>query len=395
MSAKIFQMKVPFSYVFRNLWARKWTTALTAGGMGLVVFVFAAVLMLDAGLNKTMVGTGSFENVVIIRKGAETEIQSGISRDQASLIESLENIARDARGVPMISKESVVLISMQKKGQNRGSNIVTRGLSSMGLTLRPQAKIIVGRMFKEGSSEVIVGRNVNEQFDGADIGQTLRFAGRDWTIVGVFDAQKSAFDSEVWGDVQQLMQAFRRVVYSSVIAKLSSSDKFDVVAQTVEDDIRLALQSKREQLFYEDQSRSLSTFISFLGLMLSFIFSTGAMIGAAITMYSAVASRTGEIGTLRALGFRRPSILVAFLTESLLLSLVGGFAGLFFATFLQAITISTLNSQTFSQLAFGFVLTSKIVVQTLVFTLIMGFIGGFLPAVKAARMKIVDSLRAA
>ncbi len=395
MWARLFRLKVPFSYVFRNLWTRKLTTLLTAAGMGLVVFVFAAVLMLDAGLKRTMVGTGSYDNVVMIRKGAETEIQSGVTRDQASLIESMPNIARDGDGKPMVSKESLVLISLQKKGQNRGSNIVTRGLSTMGLTLRPQASIISGRMFREGSSEVVVGRNVNEQFDGAEIGQTLRFAGRDWTIVGVFDAQKSAFDSEVWGDVQQLMQAFRRIVYSSVIAKLSDAEKFDIVAKEVDDDIRLTLQSKREQLFYEDQSRALSTFISILGTVLSIIFSLGAMIGAAITMYSAVATRTGEIGTLRALGFRRASILAAFLTESLLLALVGGIAGLFFASFLQAITISTLNFQSFSQLAFGFTLTPKIVVQTLIFSLFMGFIGGFLPAIKAARMKIVDSLRAA
>jgi putative ABC transport system permease protein len=236
---------------------------------------------------------------------------------------------------------------------------------------------------------------VNEQFDGSEIGQSLRFGGRDWQIVGIFDAQKSAFDSEVWGDVEQLMQSFRRASFSSVIAKLSQSEGFDKLVVDVDDDIRLNLQAKREQIFYEDQSRQLSTFITILGTVLSVIFSLGAMIGAAITMYSAVATRTGEIGTLRALGFRRPSILAAFLLESLLLAMIGGLAGLFFATFLQAITISTLNFQSFSQLAFSFVLTPKIIIQTLLFSLLMGFIGGFLPAIKASRMKIVDSLRAA
>ena len=388
-------MKIPFSYIFRNLWTRKLTTILTAAGMGLVVFVFAAVLMLDAGLKKTMVGTGSFDNVVMIRKGSETEIQSGVSRDQASLVESMSNIARGPDGKPVVSKESLILISLNKKGQERGSNIVTRGVSPLGLTMRPQAKIIRGRLFREGSSEVIVGRAVNEQFDGTEIGQSLRFGGRDWQIVGIFDAQKSAFDSEVWGDVEQLMQAFRRASFSSVIAQLSRSDGFDKLVADVDDDIRLNLQAKREQIFYEDQSRALSTFITILGTVLSVIFSLGAMIGAAITMYSAVATRTGEIGTLRALGFRRPSILAAFLLESLLLAMVGGLAGLFFATFLQAITISTLNIQSFSQLAFSFVLTPKIIIQTLLFSLLMGFIGGFLPAIKASRMKIVDSLRAA
>jgi ABC-type antimicrobial peptide transport system permease subunit len=392
---KIGPLKIPFSYSFRNLWTRKLTTALTAAGMGLVVFVFAAVLMLDAGLKQTMVGSGSYDNVVMIRKGSETEIQSGVSRDQASLIDASPSVARGEGGVPMVSKESLILISINKKGQERGSNIVTRGVSPMGLTLRPQVKIIQGRQFRPGSSEVIVGRNVHEQFDGTSIGQTLRFGGREWTIVGIFDAGKSAFDSEVWVDVEQLMQAFRRGNFSSVIAKLAKSDGFDGMVKEIEDDVRLNLQPKREQIFYEDQSRALSTFISYLGLILSFIFSIGAVIGAAITMYSAVATRVAEIGTLRALGFRRPSILIAFLMESLLLALVGGLAGLFFASFLQTITISTLNIQSFSQLAFSFLLTPKIVVQTIIFSLFMGFIGGFLPAVKASRMKIVDSLRAA
>jgi putative ABC transport system permease protein len=388
-------MKIPFSYIFRNLWTRKLTTALTAAGMALVVFVFAAVLMLDAGLKQTMGGTGSFDNVVAIRAGSETEIQSGVSRDQAALVESMPQVARNKLGEVMASKESLVLISLFKTGQDKGSNIVTRGVSPMGITLRPQVKIKQGRMFREGSSEIVVGRNVHADFDGTQIGQSIRFAQREWTIVGVFDGGGSAFDSEIWGDVTQLMQAFRRNGFSSVIVKLSSSDNFDSLVKDIKADVRLTLDAKREQIFYEDQSRALSTFISILGSVLSVIFSIGAIIGAAITMYSSVAMRTGEIGTLRALGFRRPSILVAFLSESLLLGLVGGLMGLFFATFLQAITISTLNFQSFSQLAFSFALTPKIVVQTILFSLLMGFIGGFLPAMRAARMKIVDSLRAA
>ena len=388
-------MKVPFSYVFRNLWARKLTTLLTAGGMALVAFVFAAVLMLDAGLNRTMVGTGSIDNVIFIRKGAETEIQSGITRDQVALVESQPQVARGADGNAMASKESLVLISLTKTGQDKGSNIVTRGVSPMGFTLRPQVKIFQGRLFQPGSSEIVVGKSIHEAFDGVAIGQKLRFAQREWLIVGTFDGGKSAFDSEVWGDVEQLMQAFRRTNYSSVIVKMSGVDNFDALVKGVADDIRIALEGKRERLFYEDQSRALSTFISFLGIFLSVIFSVGAMIGAAITMYSSVAMRTAEIGTLRALGFRQPSILVAFLTESLLLGLVGGLAGLMCAAFLQSITISTMNFQSFSQLAFGFILTPKVMLETLIFSLAMGFIGGFLPAVKASRMKIVDSLRAA
>ena len=388
-------MKIPFSYIFRNLLARKLTTLLTASGMALVVFVFAAVLMLDAGLKKTMVGTGRLDNVLAIRTGAQTEIQSGVTREQAALIESMPQVARGQSGEAMASKESLVLISLYKTGQDKGSNIVTRGVSPMGIVLRPQVNIVEGRMFRPGSSEIVVGRNINREFDGTGLGQSIRFAQRDWTIVGVFDGGKSAFDSEVWGDVDQLMQSFRRFNYSSMIVQLADSNAFDALAKNIAADVRLTIDVKREQLFYEEQSRALSTFISFLGLLLSVVFSIGAMIGAAITMYSSVAMRTAEIGTLRALGFRRLSILVAFLSESLLLGLVGGIAGLFFATFLQAITVSTLNFQSFSQLAFSFTLTPAIIIQTVVFSLFMGFIGGFLPALRAARMKIVDSLRAA
>jgi len=388
-------MKIPFSYIFRNLWTRKLTTLLTAGGMALVVFVFAAVLMLNAGLRETMVGTGRIDNAVFIRKGAETEIQSGVTRDQAALIESLPQIARGEDGRPLASKESLVLISLTKKGQDKGSNIVARGLSPIGFALRPQVKIAQGRFFRPGSSEIIVGKSIAEEFSDVAVGQTLHFAKRDWVIVGVFDGGKSAFDSEVWGDADQLMQAFRRVVYSSVIARLNNVNEFEATAKSVDDDIRIALQSKQEQLFYEDQSRALSNFITWLGIFLSVIFSLGAMIGAAITMYSSVAMRTAEIGTLRALGFRRASVLAAFLGESLLLGLVGGIGGLAVASFLQAFTISTMNFQSFSQLAFGFVLTPGIVIETILFSLFMGFVGGFLPAVKASRMKIVDSLRAA
>lgn len=388
-------MQIPFSYILRNLWTRKLTTLLTASGMGLVVFVFAAVLMLDAGLKKTMVGTGSMDNVLAIRSGAETEIQSGITRDQAGLLEAMPQIARNATGQPLISKESLVLISLVKAGQDKGSNVVTRGLSPMGIELRPQVKMIEGRMFRPGSSELVVGRNINREFNGAELGQSLRFAQRDWTIVGVFDGGGSAFDSEVWGDAEQLMQAFRRLNFSSALLKLTRSDRFEALQKDISAEVRLTIDVKREQLFYEDQSRALSLFITILGNVLTVIFSIGAIIGAAITMYASVAMRTSEIGTLRALGFRRPAILVAFLGESMLLGLAGGLAGLFFATFLQALTISTLNFQSFSQLAFSFTLTPTIVAQTLVFSVFMGFVGGFLPAVRAARMKIVDSLRAA
>jgi putative ABC transport system permease protein len=389
------QMKIPISYVARNLWVRKLTTGLTAGGMALVVFVFAAVLMLDAGLRSTLVSTGSADNVVVIRQGSQTEVQSGVFRDQASLIETSPEVARGPDGQALVSKEVVVLNSLPKLDDpKKRSNVVVRGLPEMGKTLRPQVKMTEGRMFRAGSSEIVVGSSVARQFAGVELGQQLSFAGRQWTVVGVFDAGRSAFDSEIWGDVEQMMQAFRRIAYSSVIAKLADANSFDALKMRLDEDPRLKVDIKRERRFYEDQSASLSNFITLLGMALSIIFSLGAMIGATITMYAAVATRTAEIGTLRALGFQRASILAAFLAESLLLAFLGGLAGLIAASFLTAITVSTTNFTSFSELAFSFTLTPRIVAQALAFALLMGFVGGFLPAIRASRMKIVDALRA-
>ena len=388
-------MTIPFSYIVRNVGARKLTTALTAGGMALVVYVFATVLMLAAGLEKTLVSTGQDDNVVVIRRSAQTEIQSGVDRRQASIVSSLPDIAVGQNGERLISKEPVVLINLQKRGTNKPSNVVIRGVTPAGLTLRPQVELVEGRMFRPGTSEVIAGRAIANGFQGAGVGETLRFASRDWTVVGVFDAGHTGFDSEIWGDAEQMLQAFRRLGFSVVIFRLADTDRFDAVKKELESDPRLTVEAKRETRFYADQSEALSKFISYLGTTISVIFSIGAIIGAMITMYASVASRTGEIGTLRALGFSRAAILAAFLVEALLLGLLGGIFGLAAASAMQAISISTMNFQTFAELAFSFTLTPRIIVASLLFALAMGFIGGFLPAVRAARLKIVDALRAA
>ncbi len=388
-------MRIPFSYILRNLWTRRLTTLLTAGGMGLVVFVFAAVLMLDAGLRRTLVSTGSLDNALLMRQGSQTEIQSILYRDQASLVETMPEVARSAAGDPMTSKEIVALIAIPKRGSDKPANIVVRGMSPVGIALRPQVKLAAGRFFRPGTSEIVVGSGVSGGFDGVGIGEQLRFAGREWIVVGMFEGGKSAFDSEVWGDVEQMVQAFRRISFSSMLVRLGNRSDFDSFARRIATDQRLTLEVKPEPVFYEEQSRSLSQFISILGITLSAIFSIGAMIGAMITMYAAVANRTAEIGTLRALGFRRSSILAAFLLESILLALAGGVVGLALASFLQVFTVTTMNFQSFSQLAFGFDLTPRVVAMTLAFSVSMGLVGGFLPSVRAARLEIVDALRAA
>jgi putative ABC transport system permease protein len=387
-------MGVPISYSFRNLWTRRLTTLLTASGMALVVFVFAAILMLAEGLRKTLVETGSYDNVVVVRKGSSSEVMSWVYRLQASIVETQPEVVIGADGQPLLAKEMVVLINLPKRGTNASSNVVIRGIGADSLALRPQVKLVEGRMPRPGLSEVIAGRSVAERFKGGGIDETLRFGMRDWRVVGIFDAGNTGFSSEIWGDADQLMQAFRRTVYSSVVFKLRDPSEFERVKKRIESDPRLTLEAKRENRYYADQSERMAQFLRILGTALTIIFSLGAIIGAMITMYSAVATRTSEIGTMRALGFKRMSVMGAFVVEALLLGLIGGCSGLFFASFLQLLTISTMNFQTFSELAFSFTLTFDIVWKGLGFSLIMGLVGGVLPAFRASRMNIVDALRA-
>jgi ABC-type lipoprotein release transport system permease subunit len=350
--------------------------------------------MMAAGLQKTLVETGSDDNVVVFRKGSTSEVMSGIDRKQASIVEMLPQMAVGGDGRRLVAKEVVVLIALPKRGAGN-SNVVVRGIQEASIPLRPQVKLVAGRMFRMGSSEIIVGNSIAKGFTGVGLQGTLNWGMRKWTVVGIFDAGNTGFSSEIWGDVDQVMQAFRRPVYSSLIFRLNNPDTFPAAKTAVETDPRLTLEAKQETRYYLDQSEMMAKFLRILGLSLTIIFSIGAIIGAMITMYSAVANRIGEIGTMRALGFRRRSILAAFLAESLLLGSIGGLVGLFFASFMQFITVSTVNFQTFSELAFKFTLTGPIVLQAMAFSLVMGLIGGMLPALRASRMRIVEALRAA
>ena len=385
---------LPLAYVARNLWVRRVTTALTAGGMALVVYVFATVLMMSEGIRATLVATGQPDNMMVLRKGAGAEINSAISREQVAVIDALAQIALDAQGQRLVSHEPVVLDTLAKRDSGKPSNVTVRGTSLVALGLRPQVHLIQGRAFRPGTSEIITGRAVARGFAGAALGESLHFAGRQWRVVGVFDAGGSAFDSEIWGDSEQMMQAFRRSAYSSVVFKLGNPAQAATVVQQLEGDPRLTLEAKPERQFYAEQSQALATFIRLLGLSLSIIFSIGAVVGAMITMFATVASRVSEIGTLRALGFRRAAILWVFLLESSLLSAVGGVAGLAAASLMQAVHISTVNFQTFAEIAFRFALTPAIAAESMGFALLMGIVGGVLPAWRAARLQIVDCLRA-
>lgn len=383
---------IPLLYSFRNLLTRRLTTTLTSLGMALVVFVFATILMLAEGFRKTLVDTGSYDNVIVIRRASTTEIQSGIDRNQSSIIEIQPEIAIGENGLRLLAKEFVVIINLLKKGSERPSNVTIRGIGNQSYLLRPQVRLIEGRMPRVGLSEIIAGKGIAKRFKGCGIGEKLYFGMREWAVVGIFDAANTAFNSEIWGDVDQLMQAFRRPVYSSIVFKLRDSLEFDTFKERIESDPRLTLEAKREIQYYAEQSEFMTKFLRVLGISLTTAFSIGAIIGAMITMYAAVAHRTSEIGTLRALGFQRWSILAAFLIESTLMSSIGGSLGLFTASFMQFFTVSTVNWQTFSEIAFSFTLTGKIIYISLLFSLAMGFVGGMFPAFRASKMGIIDAL---
>ena len=386
-------MKIPLFYSYRNLLARKLTTGLTVLGLGLVVFVFCAVLMMSHGIKKTMAATGSDDNAIVIRKASQNEMLSYISRDQMGILEAQPEIARNPSGRPLVAGELYVAVSLEKRNGSGAVNVVVRGVGPQSMAMRPSVKLVVGRMFTEGLSEVIVGKQAAERFKGAELGGSVHFGQREWRVVGVFEAERSAFESEIWGDVNQLLPAFDRPVVSSLTMKLADPSKFSELKKRLEGDPRLTVDVKREKEYYADQSFTITTFITVLGLVISIFFSFGATIGAMITMYASVANRSAEIGTLRALGFQRRSILGAFLVESILLSLSGGVIGVAAASLLSLVTVSTTNWDTFSELAFGFALSTAIVASALIFSVLMGFFGGFLPAVRAARMNIINALR--
>jgi ABC-type antimicrobial peptide transport system permease subunit len=363
-------------------------------GIALVVFVFSAVLMMANGVQKTLRSTGSDDNMIVARKAAASEIMSSIDREAAAIMANLPEVARFPDGRPMSSKEVVVIINLTKRGGKGISNVTVRGVEEAVVDLRPQVKIRAGRMFRWGAREVIVGTAIAKRFAGAQMGDEIKFGGDLWSVVGVFDAEGSGFESEVWGDSVQIMDAFKRSSFSTVTARLKEPDELSSVRRIFEADNRLQyFIPKREKKFFEEQSEMMAKFIRILGLFITVIFSTGATIGAMITMYGAVANRTTEIGTMRALGFFRRSILLAFLIESLILSLGGGLVGTGLAAGLQFFTISTLNFGSFSELAFSFALSPSIVAISLGFSLLMGLIGGFLPAVGAARLNIIQALR--
>ncbi len=389
-------MAIPFKYAIENLRIRRMTAGATVAGISLVVFVFAAVLMMAHGVDKTLGQTGSKENVIVTRKGSNNEISSIIMGETQGVIRALPHIKQNASSVQIVSTEPVVVINL-KKPDGGMSNITVRGVSETVEELRSQLKIVNGRMFNPSLRELIVGKPVTERFKGADIGNKIRFAGDDWEVVGTFECGGGGYESEIWGNSVQLMEAFNRgSSVSSMTIKLNSAGDYAAFKDAFAADTRLTeFEPDTEAAYFAKQSEGLAGFIKILGIFITVIFSIGATVGAMITMYGAVANRTIEIGTMRSLGFSRVSILAVFLAESVLISFTGSVIGVLLASVLSFYQISTLNFNSFSEIAFSFALSPTIIVSSLVFGVGMGILGGFLPALRAARMNIVNALRAA
>ncbi len=388
-------MKVPFKYMIKNFKNRKLSTVITVIGIALVIFVFTAVLMLADGVRKTLVSTGSRDNVVVVRKGSNGEISSIIRGETQDVVATLPYLARDSAGTPIISDQPVVVINLNTP-DGAMNNVTLRGVNAQTIfELHPNVEIVQGRMFNPSLREVIVGQAVAKRYPQTRIGSSIKLAGDYWKVVGIFDAHGSGFDSEIWGDYRQVQDDFRRGDYvSSITLKLDSQSDFNKFKEAFSMDKRLSeFEAKPEPEYFAEQSQSLTTFIRVLGIFVTVIFSIGAAIGAMITMYAEVANRTVEIGTLRALGFGRRSVLTVFLLEAILISLIGGVIGLAFASFLQLISISTMNYGSFSELTFSFALNPSTVQASIIFAIIMGFVGGFLPSARAARLNIVNALR--
>ncbi|MFZ1081451.1 MAG: ABC transporter permease [Candidatus Kryptoniota bacterium] len=387
-------MKIPFKYMVKNFRTRRISTLITLAGIALVIFVFSAVLMLANGVKKTLVATGSPDNAVIVRKGSNGEISSIIVGATQDVISTLPYIAKTPDGSPAISYQPVVVINLTTPDGSL-TNVTVRGVSQATLYLHPDVKIIEGRMFNPALREVIVGESVAKRYPEAHLGGSIKLAGDYWKVVGVFSNNGSGFESEIWCDYHQIQDAFHRgSSVSSITVKLDNPSDFDKFKQAFTSDRRLQeFEPKPEQQYFGEQSETLATFIKVVGTMITIIFSFGAAIGAMITMYAEVSNRTVEIGTLRALGFSRRSVLVVFLLEAILISFTGGLLGITIASLLQFVSVSTMNFTSFSELTFSFALTPASVVGSMIFAVLMGILGGFLPSARAARLNIVSALR--
>ncbi|MBP1619947.1 MAG: efflux pump, inner rane subunit [Acidobacteria bacterium] len=387
-------MAIPLIYNVRSV-RQRWVSAIVAVlGIAGTVGVFVAMLALARGFRATMVSSGAPENAIIRRAGADSEMVSSILLDQVRVIESTAGV-RVENGQPVVSAEVVVIAAFPLARTGTDANVQVRGVSARALDVRKGVRVVEGRFFQPGLTELVVGSNAARTYAGLDLGATVRFGGGTWKVVGVFDAGSSAFDSEVWCDANVLSEVYKRPanVFQSVTARLQSPAELAAFKDALTSDPRLSVQVEGEQAYYERQSRQLTNMIRTLGFLVAVIMAIGAVFGALNTMYSAVAERSREVATLRAIGFSGGLVVASFVVEALLIAAVGGVLGCVAVLPLNGFTTGTINWQTFSHLAFAFKVTPDLLVGGVVFALLMGLIGGVPPAVRAARLPVAVALR--
>jgi len=384
-------MAIPLKYNTGNLAARRSSMLLTILGIGVINAVMLSMLALWHGVQKTTVASGSPTDLIVMRESAETELSSWVTREAYEIIRTLPGIAKDANGQPLVSPELVILFKLPRRDSGKGSNVTVRGLTPAGVEMRA-VKMIEGRPFKPGTSEVIVARRIRDRFASTNVGDTFHFGSTDYRVVGVFDAAGTAFDSEIWADENFLGASRKRLAYSTVLARPVDAAASKSIVDAIKNDNRLKLQVKTERKYYEEQTSGLFGIIILVGFVTVFMV-VGAVLGTMNTMFSAVASRTRELATMRALGFKRRAILMSIVIESALVSLLGGAAGVLLALPVNGISTGTTNFRTFSEIAFNFRVDASVALTGIVIALLAGVAGGLLPAISAARMPITKALR--
>jgi putative ABC transport system permease protein len=384
---------VPIRYNVRSLFVRKVTTIATAVGISLVVFVFAAAQMLGEGAQRAMLSSGRDDTVIILRKGSDAELSSAVGNEYKKLGDRPE--VAQVGGVGAIGEIVIVITAELADGSGGLSNVLVRGMPAEGVAFRPEVKIVSGRAPKPGTNEVIVGRAISGRFKGVGPGQSFDLRrNRPLQVVGEFAASGSSYESEVWGDLDVIRRSLgRENVVSSVRVRLADASKFEAYRMAVEGDKTFSVKAMRERDYYAKQGEGTGQFLTIMGTMIAILFSLAAMLGATITMNGAVANRTREIGTLRALGFSRLSILVSFVLEAIFLAVAGGAIGLVFVMLLSLVRFPVMNFQTFSEIVISFRATPQIVVSALVFSVAMGLLGGLFPAIRASRVSPVEAMR--
>ena len=388
-------MTIPLVYNIRSVRSR-WASSLIAVlGIAGVVAVFVAMLSMARGFQKTLVDSGSPMNAIVMRGGATTEMESAVTLEQSRIISDSPGVARDEENRPMVSGEVVVVAAFHHKASDASALAQVRGVSEQALKVHDTVRIIQGRFIRPGLSELVVGKNASDMYTGFRLGDTPRFGGRTWTVVGIMDSGGSAFDSEVWADRVVLNQTYKRPedLFSSITVHLISPGALAAFKDALSADPRLTVSAEREVDYYAKQSRAVSTMIRVLGFLVAIVMGIGAVFGAFNTMYSSVSARAREIATLRALGFRSRSVVFSFIVESLIIAFMGGLLGCIVILPINGYTTSTLNWQSFSQIAFAFRVTPGLLVEGVLFALFMGFWGGLLPSLRAARLPVAAALR--